>query len=529
MGDFQRQEPNSTASRPWLEAGLLSDEKSPGFEKQLALPDPYGEGFEHAEDPLEHTKQQWQKLEKRRLMIGRIARKPSLMLWRSLNGFFLSMFAFTSLLEPSLIDSTGGWILFLFIPVSIAVAPSVIAGESSWQAMQARISLREQGGVEAGKRHALRAQPGMDRILESLRDQRRNNLMASILSGGTFALLVFASAFEANSLAWNMALLVAMTGGVAQTFHSVFSYDFVRQQGDPFPSLVFHAPTHHPTQLGSVLGDLLVAHLDPDLSLEWEEWRRSFKKALIPGNISKQALERLLYILHLQMEGEITEAMALEEFKTFLLADRIDGLLLEDTHRFNWRSLQRLIAHARGWQPGAFLLLDRLQYDLLSGAPPLLRAEWRMDVALDETCHAGAGNLFIALNNQTFTERHVRVEVLTPNGEPETRDHRFELSPCPPPRQAVNLSHPSEDDALDWIPRYLERGVVLWISVAWPKEFTGPADVQIILRDDDGVVLESQVVRTDVRRSGGSQTKLRVRNLDLARRKGELALPKFLV
>jgi hypothetical protein len=528
LGDFQRQEPNSTASRPWLEAGPLSDEKSPGFEKQLALPDPYGEGFEHAEDPLEHTKQQWQKLEKRRLMIGQIARKPSLMLWRSLNGFFLSMFAFTSLLEPSLIDSTGGWILFLFIPVSIAVAPSVIAGESSWQAMQARISLREQGGVEAGKRHALRAQPGMDRILESLRDQRRNNLMASILSGGTFALLVFASAFEANSLAWNMALLVAMTGGVAQTFHSVFSYDFVRQQGDPFPSLVFHAPTHHPTQLGSVLGDLLVAHLDPDLSLEWEEWRRSFKKALIPGNISKQALERLLYILHLQMEGEITEAMALEEFKTFLLADRIDGLLLEDTHRFNWRSLQRLIAHARGWQPGAFLLLDRLQYDLLSGAPPLLRAEWRMDVALDETCHAGAGNLFIALNNQTFTERHVRVEVLTPNGEPETRDHRFELSPCPPPRQAVNLSHPSEDDALDWIPRYLERGVVLWISVAWPKEFTGPADVQIILRDDDGVVLESQVVRTDVRRSGGSQTKLRVRNLDLARRKGELALPKFL-
>ena len=48
-------------------------------------------------------------------------------------------------------------------------------------------------------------------------------------------------------------------------------------------------------------------------------------------------------------------------------------------------------------------------------------------------------------------------------------------------------------------------------------------------RDDDGVVLESQVVRTDVRRSGGSQTKLRVRNLALARRKGELALPKFLV
>jgi hypothetical protein len=150
-------------------------------------------------------------------------------------------------------------------------------------------------------------------------------------------------------------------------------------------------------------------------------------------------------------------------------------------------------------------------------------------VALDETCYAGAGNLFIALNNQTFKERHVRVEVLTPNGEPETRDHRFELSPCPPPRQAVKLSHPSEDDALDWVPRYLERGVVLWISVAWPKHFIGPADVQVILRSDEGVVLESQVVRTDVRRSGGSQSKVRMRNLERARRKGDLALPEFSV
>ena len=320
--------------------------KDSGFEKNLALPDPYGEGFEHSEDPLEHTKQQWAALEKRRLMIGRLARKPSLMLWRTFNGFVIAIFSFISLLEPALIDEIGGWIFLLALPIALAVAPSVIAGEASWQAMQARISLREQGGVQAGKRHALRAQPGMDRILESLRDQRRNNLMATVLSSISFSLLVLASAIQPNSLAWNLALLVAMTGGVAQSFHSMFSYDFVRQQGDPFPSLVFHAPTHHPTQLGSVLGDLLVAHLDPDLLLEWEEWRRAFKKALIPGNISKQALERLLYILHLHMEEEITVEMAFEEFKAFLLADRVASLLLDEESRFNWRSLQRLIAHA---------------------------------------------------------------------------------------------------------------------------------------------------------------------------------------
>lgn len=499
--------------------------KTVDSEAYISLPDPYGEGFEYSEDPLENTRNQWNVLEKRRLSAGRIARHPALMLWRTLSGFTFAAFAFSSLLYAPIIESLNG-LIFLLIPlIVVAIAPTVVAGESAWQAMQARISLREQGGVNDGKKHALRAQPGMDRILESLNDQRRNNLVLTLLSSLTVVLLLLASAVTANSLAWNLALLVAMTLGTAQSFHGIFSYGFIRQLGDPFPSIVFHAPTHHPTQLGSVLGDLLVAHLDPDLLLEWEAWQKSFRKALIPGHITKQALERLLYILHLHMEEELTTSMAHVELTSFISPEGFDALLLDPESRFNWRTIQRLIAHSRGWQPEAFMLLDRLQNDLLSGAPPLLRAEWRMDVALDDNCYEGAGNLFIALNNQTFESRAVRVEVLTPNGEPETRDHRFELSACPPPKSSVLLSHPNDDDALDWIPRYLERGVVLWIGVAWPRSFHGPADVQVILRDDEGIVLESQVIRTMIRRSAGRQMSKRMHKLDAARKQGDLALP----
>ncbi len=53
-------------------------------------------------------------------------------------------------------------------------------------------------------------------------------------------------------------------------------------------------------------------------------------------------------------------------------------------------------------------------------------------------------------------------------------------------------------------------------------------DVQVILRDDDGIVLESQVIRTMIRRSAGSQTQNRIRKLEVARRHGELPLPKLL-
>lgn len=150
-----------------------------------------------------------------------------------------------------------------------------------------------------------------------------------------------------------------------------------------------------------------------------------------------------------------------------------------------------------------------------------------MDVSLDSECGQGTGNLFIVLNNQTFNPRHVRVEVLCPGGEPELRTHRFELAPCPPPRAAISLTNPSEDDGLDWVPRYLERGVVLWIGVAWTGRFKGPANVQVVLRDDEGVVLESIVVSTHVGLGDSGLVKERKKNLELARNWGDSALPKL--
>ena len=100
-----------------------------------------------------------------------------------------------------------------------------------------------------------------------------------------------------------------------------------------------------------------------------------------------------------------------QELSVFMKNDAIKGILLEEENRFNWRTLQRLISHAKAWQPSAFELLDRLQNDLLAGKPELIRSKWRMDVSIDEKSIDGSTNLFIALNNQTYEPRHVKVEV----------------------------------------------------------------------------------------------------------------------
>ena len=255
------------------------------------------------------------------------------------------------------------------------------------------------------------------------------------------------------------------------------------------------------------------------------EWRNEFDKSLIPGYDKRQALERLLYILYLHNEDVLPAKRVPEELAVFMKHDSIKEILLVEENRFNWRTLQRLISHAKAWQPSAFELLDRLQNDLLAGQPELIRAKWRMDVSIDEKSIDGSTNLFIALNNQTFEPRHVKVEVLVPNGEPKSRDHRFELKPCPPPRQEIKLSNSTDEDALDWIPRYLQKGVVLWINVAWSRSFSGDSNIQVILRDDDGIILESNVLTTIVERNSADNTRERVKRLEVARKIGELSIP----
>ncbi len=503
----------------------MAKSKSTKLDKALELPDPYGHGFERIEDPLEKTRFQWVQLESRRKLVGNIARNRFLLFWRSIVGLIISFSALLGIFFPQQI-SDKNWILILFpIPLILAIMPQIIAVESAWHAMQARLSLREQGGFSDGTKHTLRVQPGIDRIIDGMRDHRRYNLIGTVLIAVSFLMMILATATKSGTVAWNLALMVSMVAGFMYTFHAQYTNLSVKQLGDKFPNLVFHAPTHHPTQLGSILSDLVSAHMDPDLQLDWSEWKKTFNSCLKSGYDKKQALERLLYVLYLHILGEITDQQVRNEFTSFIKQGRVEEILYDSNSDFNWRTLQRLISHAKAWQPSAFNLLNRLQIDLLSGKPELSRAKWRMDVALDDVCIGGTTNLFIVLNNQTFEQRNVKVEVSVPNGEPESRTHRFELEACPPPRDALVLSSSTDEDTLDWIPRYLHKGVVLWMNIAWNRSFYGKTNIQVVLRDDDGVVVESKILSTQVSRKSSDVLRKRMLRLEGARKIGEMEIP----
>jgi hypothetical protein len=461
------------------------------------LPDPYGSGFIRTDNPLERTLEKWEVQERRRLQAGKFARNKFLMMLRIMFGFSIAIVAlFTALIPSESVTNPLQVFLIWFVPVGMAILPPLLASESMWSATQAKLSLRELGSLHMTHKQSLRSQPGMDRVLEGLIDVRRHIWTNVSLGMMALFLLGFATAITVDTIAWNLALLVAMTLGFAHMFHSIFTSETVRQQGDLMPYLAHHSPTHHPTQLGSILSEMLVLHLDPDLTIEWNEWMKNFNESVLPGFDKAQSWERLLYVLYLEMKSEISSSEALDEIKEFIRNDAIEEMILNRNNLFHWRSFQRLISHARNWQPGAFQLLERLQLDLISGRPEYLRSEWRMDVALDKICVGGAGHLFIALNNQSFEEKVARIEVICPDGEPLSRDHRFEVAPCPPPTGPVLLRNDGENDALDWMPRYLQRGVVLWLSIAWNKTNNSLQNVQVILRDSEGIVIESLVLQT---------------------------------
>ena len=492
-----------------------------------ALPDPYGHGFVRAEDPVQRTMERWLQQEKLRMHFGTFARHRLMVTVRLLFGVSVSLVALFSVILPDYAPPNPGYVMIIWaFPLLLGTVPPVLASESMWQAMQARISLREIDDKSTSGKLSLRSQPGMDRILEALTDVRRHNTINIMLALSAVFLLGLGTVIKQDTLVWNLAFLVSMTLGFAHSFHAFFTTEMVRQQGDTMPCLVHHAPTHHPTQLGSILGELIVLHLDPDLYLEWTEWLAKFRRSILPGYNKNQSWERVLYILHLHGKGDLSDEVAMRELQEFVRPDAIEEILLDSTAKFNWRTLQRLLAHARVWQPSAFRLLERLQVDLLAGTPNMLRSPWRMDVALDPVCDEGSGHLFIALNNQTFKQTVARIEVICPGGEPFSRAHRFDLQACPPPRHAIELNAIGEDDALDWVPRYLQQGVVLWLGVAWSGKMRGDRYVQVILRDEDGVIIESQVLRTEVKARSSTHTRKKNKNLEKARTWASRPMPK---
>lgn len=477
------------------------------------LPKPYGAGFEEDWGTIENLVEALEIREAARIYWGRLSWRGPMRILRQGFGIIAFLAAFGGIIAPILAPTSAWQILAVWLPLLFfAVGPSLIAAESAMLSAEARFEYHARLGND------YRSTPGSDRIIESLRDSRRNGWLQVSLGLLAIGVMVFSIFNPPASVAWNMSLLIVMFVGLGMSVHTRLTMDDVLNHADSLPFLALYAPTHHPTGISPALSSLIRAHLDPVLTGDWDAWTKEVVTSTIGGVDKDEALERLILLLHLQNTGVLPEKVMLAELQEFLSSAFLESLENGDT--FDRPTILRTIAHARAWQPGLFRVLARLQGDLLDHAQAVADEEWRLDVEFESVCFDGQGHLFIALNNQRQDSQRVSIEVHVPGGQPEIQTFRLEAPPCIAPGQTLPLYSSNREDVVTWLPRYLCHGVFLWLGVSWESSESGLRTVQVTLKNEEGDLVTSRMIHSKVHRRLGSGDRRRRRRLRRARKLG---------
>ena len=218
--------------------------------------------------------------------------------------------------------------------------------------------------------------------------------------------------------------------------------------------------------------------------------------------------------------NNILTSIVRREMRDWIMAEPSPNHISQEDHEmvsklpFNIASLRRLLEHTEAWQPGLFKIIRRVRNDILTGDNSLVASEWRMDHDLPLVCPDGQGDLFLMIHNFGEREETVEVEVVVPGGLPVVQTFRVTPQPTPKLPAAIPLDSSSMTETLaDRLSILMERGLVLWIGLAWSPKDSGRHPVQIHLRKPDGETISSIVLSTDVQqRSGGAgSTQVRMR------------------
>lgn len=471
------------------------------------LPTPYADDPLPGETSIVKVEQLLDSAENQRLLWGRLFMWWPMLFWRHGYGFMVAFVAMLGVVLPEYSPRSTLFVLLVWsLLFSIAVGPAISAAEHAMLGA----SLHHQHAIRRGRN--LLAQPGSDRILDALRDVRRNNLIHVLLGLATIFLLTFSTLTTVSGIAWNLSLMLAMVAGFALAFHIQLTSEALTHLEDDEPFLTLHAPTHHPTQIHSTLSEVIATHLDPLLRMRWDSWRRRLAESLRTDVSERESLERLLYVVHLSQQGLIPRSDLRSEVCE-LYNEEIIEWMEEEKGPISIDLLHRLVAHAKAWQPSFFHLVDRLQMDILDNGASVVNKGWRMDAECEYISRDGQGGLFIFLHNQSSKEMKAKIEVFLPGGTPDSYMFSVDVPFCPSPTGPLPLRDNSGgEDAIMRMAQYLDRTVVLWLKLSWSSNERGTRQVSVSLKNENGETEQSQILHTRVqKRVGAGDRRRRIR------------------
>ena len=366
--------------------------------------------------------------------------------------------------------------------------PSMLA--SSFAQMSARDRLQ----LKIGSNRSMEAYPGVERILNTLHERtlrERTRILSAALAVGA---LNSVDNFETGNILASILYGLAIFLGSISIINTLQLERRIPMTDEDFPLLSMHAPTLHQSTLHRVLSDLVVAHLDPETAGAWDDWLIELENKVRSNQTPESAVEHLLRVLHLNHLGLLDNDRLVSESKRVFRVAAIDDLN-NDQSKFCYRTLRRLMAHTRAWQPGLFRLIDRLEDAALRGHSSLIENTWRLDLDIPPRCSQGQGDLFVMIHNHSRRYSQVEVDIIAADGEPHHQTLRLNPPVSRQPKKPAKIGEEG-NDIVDVLGRLIDNSLVLWIGLAWPHGSTGSKPIQVNLRGPNGETVSSFVVQT---------------------------------
>ncbi|MBN55044.1 MAG: hypothetical protein CMA79_01205 [Euryarchaeota archaeon] len=452
------------------------------------LPNPYGDDSSFGQVTESALSRRVRIRDSQRVLWTRVSTLPTISRLRTLVSVVAICYTIVLFSDRSHAFEQVG--VALFALQSILFAPALFASSFAQMSARDRLQLKAEG------MKSMEAYPGVERILNTLHERvlrERTRILCSIV-----AALAINSAdnFETGTILASFLFGLALFLGAIALLNTIQLESRIPMTDSDFPLLSLHAPTLHQSTLDRVLSDLVVAHLDPETAGAWDDWVGELENKVRSSQTPSSAVEHLLRVLHLNHLDLLDDERLLSESKRVFRVAAIDELT-DDNSKFSIRTLRRLMAHTRAWQPGLFRLIDRLQDSAMRGHSSLIESPWRMDLDIPPRCSQGQGDLFVMVHNHSRKESKVEIEIIAADGEPHKQTIR--LSP-PLSRQPKGPARLGEEgnDLVDVLGRLIDNCYVLWIGLAWQKNTSGSRPVQVTLRGPNGETLSSLVVTTSL-------------------------------
>ncbi|MCS5538305.1 MAG: hypothetical protein NZ770_09385 [Candidatus Poseidoniaceae archaeon] len=402
----------------------------------------------------------------------------------------------------------------------------ILFGQVLWQILLAkrarglkltRAGFEMQGIIARRKGQPFKSLEGYDQVSSTLKDEHMQAISHRVF--GILAILcylstLFGSLFLTPPFAWNemlefstsepapfvFSMLVAIGTGLSILVWMAAVMDPTKDfdASEPTGLLATYIPSGHPTLLTAPFSQILLYMMEPGLANRWNQYIREISALSIEQISEIEAIERTLFLYHMNQEGVMEREEVAKELEEIYPLDTVPGIMNHEI--FNIEMIHHLFDLTREHNPSFFLTIDRLEHRLMNQLKELKNKPFIFDSEVDRQVHGDQVNLMIYIASLLDSKDVYQIEVISSGFEPQTQSIKLtfdsEQTVHLPKGDSIPIRKEGDDDLIHTMGEALDCGSVIWLSMQPVRK--GIFDTQVILKDEDGNIIQGRTMRTSV-------------------------------